>query len=195
MRDLKAAVAPEEADSHAALSEAIALAEVERAVARRASLLMNQSDAALEAGDFTRCEALLAEALALRPDDPDLLFRQGNVQMQLGRAETAERALLATLSEREAQLVWRVGSGEAYQAELLLGIIASTRGAFDEAIARFARARDFNPYQTGPYILLAATYEVMGRMDDSRREVAAGLAVDPRDEKLLEIDRRLRTTP
>jgi spermidine synthase len=195
MRDLMTALAPEQAGLRAVMSEAIARAEVDRAGAARAGLLMIQSDQALEAKDFTRCEALLAEALALRPDDPDLLFRQGNAQMQLGRAEAAEAALLAALREREAQLVWRVGSGEPYQAELMLGIIASTRGAFDQAIARFTRARDLNPYQTVPYLLLGATHEVMGRMDDSRREVAAGLAVDPRDEKLLEIDRRLRGTP
>ena len=88
----------------------------------------------------------------------------------------------------------RIGTGEPYQAELLLGIIASARGEFDEAIARFARARDLNPYQTGAFVLLAATHEVMGRADDARRDVAAGLAVDARNERLLEIDRRLRAT-
>ena len=52
-----------------------------------------------------------------------------------------------------------------------------------------------NPYQSGAYVLLAATHEVLGRMEEARREVAAGLAIDPRDEKLIEIDRRLRSAP
>ena len=194
MQALSEAFASEGVATPTVLGEAITRAKAELGAAPRANRLVAQSDAAFEARDFKRCEALLAQALALRPDDPDLLFRMGKVQAQLGRPEVAERALRAALAEREAQLVWRSGAGEPYQAELLLGIIASTRGAFDEAIARFARARDLNPYQTAAFVLLAATHEVMGRMDDARRDVAAGLAVDAGNERLLEIDRRLKAT-
>ncbi|HKQ56457.1 MAG TPA: tetratricopeptide repeat protein, partial [Candidatus Eisenbacteria bacterium] len=166
-----------------------------RGGAQRARTLMTESDAAFEARDFVRSEALLAEALALEPDDPDLLFRHGNALLQLGRPDLAEQALRASLAQRDSQLVWRIGAGEPYQAQLLLGIIASTRGAFDEAVARFETARAMNPWQTGAMVLLAATYEVLGRADLARSVVAAGLAVDPGDARLRELDQRLKAAP
>lgn len=196
MRELSPALAAAGAvrEAEALQAEVVRIAAGRRA-APRANLLMIQSDAAFEVRDYARCEALLREALALEPDDPDLLFRHGHALVQLGQPEPAERALRAALEQREAQLVWRLGAGEPYQAELLLGIIASARGGFDEAIARFTRARDLNPYLTGAHHLLAATHELMGRRDEAQRAVAAGLAVDPHDERLREIDRRLRAAP
>jgi spermidine synthase len=189
---LDAAGAPGEAE---ALRAAMARVGAGRVAGPRASLLSIQSAAASDAGDYERCEALLTEALALEPDDPDLLFRLGHALVQLGRPEPAEQALRAALEQHQAQLARRPGAGEPYQAEMLLGIIASARGGFDEAITRFARARDLNPHLTGAHQLLAATYEVMGRRDEARRAVAAGLAVDPHDQRLREIDRRLREMP
>jgi spermidine synthase len=193
MRDLEAALVAEGAEAATAgLREAIARAEAARVAAPRVAPLMREADAAFEIRDYARCAKLLAEALALHPDDPDLLFRQGNVQLQLGQAGAAENFLRAALAQREAQLVWRVGAGEPYRAELLLGIIASSRGSFDEALERFARARAINPHQSGSYVLLAATCEVLGRPDDARREVATGLAVHPGEARLLELEGRLR---
>ncbi len=196
MIELEAALAAAGAAGEAAaLRTDIARVEAERSAAPRANLLLARSDAAFDARDFARCEALLVAALELRPDDPDLLFRHGRVLVQLGRPEPAEVALDAALAQREAQLVWRSGVGEPYQAELLLGVIASARGAFDDAIAHFRRARDINPYQSGAHYLLAATHQVMGRPDDARHEVAAGLAVQPADERLRELEQRLRSSP
>jgi spermidine synthase len=189
---LAAAGAPRAAET---LGAEITRLRAGRTNAPEANVLAIQSEAAFEARDFAGSEALLRRALALEPDDPDLLFRYGNALVQLGRPEPAELALRAALEQRQAQLVWRLGAGEPYQAELLLGIIASTRGTFDEAIERFARARDLNPYLTGAHYLLAATYEVTGRRGEARLAVAAGLAVDPRDARLLEIDRRLGAAP
>jgi spermidine synthase len=189
MRDLVSA--PEIEGGVTWLRVAIEKYEAERAAAPRVAQLTREIDAAYEARDFSRAEGLLAEALALHPDDPDLLFRQGNVQMQLGRPDAAEPALVSALDTRRAQLVWRSGAGEPYQAELLLGIIASTRGDFTGALAHFSSAQALNPYQVGAYVLLGATYEVVGRADNARRAVAAGLAIDPRNAKLLEIAQRL----
>jgi spermidine synthase/Flp pilus assembly protein TadD len=189
---LAAAGAAREAE---ALQAEAARVAAGRRAAPRANLLMIQSDTAFAARDYARCEALLGEALVLEPDDPDLLFRHGHALVQLGRPEPAEQALRAALDQREAQLVWRIGAGEPYQAELLLGIIASARGGFDQALGHFGRARDLNPYLTGAHHLLAATYEVMGRRDEAQRAVAAGLAVDPHDQRLREIDQRLRGLP
>jgi len=182
------------AQDAAALRSEIDRAESQRRAAPRASLLLANSDQAFASGDYARCEALLVEALTLEPDHPDLLFRHGRVLLQMGRPEPAEAALHAALAQREAQLVWRSGVGEPYQAEMLLGAIASTRGAFVDAIVHFSRARDINPYQGGAHYLLAATHQVMGRTDEARREVAAGLAVHPEDEKLRELERTLSSS-
>ncbi|MGH7729913.1 MAG: fused MFS/spermidine synthase, partial [Candidatus Eiseniibacteriota bacterium] len=195
MRDLLAALESEGAPAVMRLRIGISRLEAARASAARVARLQRESDAAFEARDFARAEALLGEALALSHDDPDLLFRHGKVLVQLGRADEAEQSLTAAVNARNAQLVWHIDAGEPYQAWLMLGIIASMRGVFDDAIVRFDRARELNPYQTSAYVLLGATYEVMGRLDEARRAVAAGLAIDPADGKLLEIDRRLRATP
>lgn len=196
MIELEAALAAVGATQEsAALKSEIQRAEFGRQAAPRANLLLAKSDEAFASGDYAGCEAILVEALKLEPDHPDLLFRQGRVQLQMGRLEPAEAALHAALAQREAQLVWRSGVGEPYQAELLLGAIASTRAAFVDAIVHFSRARDINPYQSGAHYLLAATYQVMGRTDEARREVAAGLAVHPEDERLRELERTLRSSP
>jgi Flp pilus assembly protein TadD len=196
MRDLQAELASAgAADEAATLGAAIARAGAARASAPRVGALTGEFDAAFEARDFARCETLIEEGLTLQPDDPDLLFRLGNLQVQQGRAEPAERALRAALAESDSQLVWRIGAGEPYQTELLLGIITSGRGEFDQALAHFERARSLNPYQIGAYVLLTATHQVMGRTDLARRELAAGLALDPRDQRLLELEHGLRAGP
>lgn len=196
MRDLEPVLMAEGAVAKAAtLRAAIARAEAARAAAPRVRDLMRQSDAAFAERDFARAEALLAEAGRLEPDHPDLLFRLGNLKAQLGQPEIAERALRDAVDARAEQLVWRSAAGEPYQTALLLGILASQRGAFDEATLHLERARDLNPWQAGARVGLAATFEVMGRLDDARREVAAGLARDPHDRRLREMERRLGPAP
>ena len=193
MRELASALdAAGAAPVAALLRDEITRVQAAHLAAPRAQLLMSQSDAAFEARDFVRCESLIAQARGLEPDDPDILFRHGNVLMQLGRAAEAERALSQALAQRRAQLVWRIGAGEPYQAHLLLGIIASTGGDFERAIASFTSARDLNPYQISAWVLLAATYEVLGRMDEARQAVTAGLAIAPAEPQLRELDARLR---
>lgn len=192
LRDLEPALVSAGAVAEAAVVRAaIARFEAGRAAAPRVRELMRRSDAAFAARDLASAEALLVEAGRLDPDDPDLLFRLGNLQAQLGRPAIAERALRDAVDARAEQLVWRIAAGEPYQTALLLGILASGRGGFDEAILHLERARDMNPYQPGARVALAATFEVVGRLGDARREVAAGLAVDPTDGQLRELDRRL----
>jgi Flp pilus assembly protein TadD len=59
----------------------------------------------------------------------------------------------------------------------------------------FERARSLNPYQTGAYLLLAATSQMMGRADQAQRQLRAGLAVDPRDPRLLDLGKQLEAAP
>jgi spermidine synthase/Flp pilus assembly protein TadD len=179
------------AGASAALRRDVDRLAAERRVRPTASRLMIQAANATETRDVARAETLLREALALAPDDPDLLFRYGQAAAELGDLAGADRALRAALEQRQQQLVWHVGVGEPYQAELLLGILASGRGDFDQAITWFARARDRNPCLGGAHYLLAATYEVMGRRDEARHEAIAGLAIDPEDPKLRELNARL----
>jgi spermidine synthase len=186
---LSAAGAAREAE---ALRAEIARVAAGRRDAPRVGRLMAQSDAAFEGRDDERGAALLREALTLEPDNPDLLFRYGHALAEVGENDGAERALRASLEQRQAQLAWRLGVGEPCQTEIMLGLIARQRGAPDEAIVHFARARDINPYLTTAHQLLVATYEQMGRLDDARRAVAAGLATDPRDAQLREAEQRLR---
>ena len=197
MADLQAALASAGASAGdlAALGSAIARVRAARTAGPRVAALTRDFDAALDAHDFARAAALIAEGLSLQPDDPDLLFRSGNLEAQQGRPENAERALLEALAQRDSQLVWRIGAGEPYQCQLLLGIIASGRGEFDRALDWFERARSLNPYQTGAYVLRAATYQLMGQADQAQREIRAGLAVDPREPRLRELEQRFKASP
>ena len=49
-----------------------------------------------------------------------------------------------------------------------------------------------NPYQAMAHYYRALTFETLGRLEEARKEVAAGLAIDPKDGSLQELDRRLR---
>src|SRR5262249_33674441 len=130
MVDLRAALdsAGVSGEGSAGLGMAFARVAAGREAGPRVAVITREVDAALEAHDFARCETLIAEGLTLIPDDPDLLFRAGNLGVQEGRADAAERALHAALAARDSQLVWHISVGEPYQAHLLLGIIASGRG-------------------------------------------------------------------
>lgn len=179
----------------AALGAAIERLSAERRDEPQVSLLMSRSDAAFDAREYPQCEAMLRQALALDPDNPDLLFRYGHVLVELRQPELAERALHAALAYREEQVIWRVGAGEPCQAEMMLGLLARQRGEVDRAVMYFARARDRNPYLTPTHQLIVETYEKSGRSEEARRAVAEGLAVDPDDRVLRAAERRLRGGP
>ena len=52
-------------------------------------------------------------------------------------------------------------------------------GAYEEALAFFRRARELNPnYATGRFNMAADLVE-LGRLDEARAEVQAGLALNP----------------
>jgi len=164
-----------------------------RAAAERAGSLRDQSDTAFAAGEFEKSESLLHEALALRPDDPDLLYRYGRVAMKLKRAATAEQAFRRSVEQSRRKLLFgaQIG-GPPYQATLSLGILACRLSRFDEGLALFEQARLMNPYQAMAHYYRALTFETLGRLEEARKEVAAGLAIDPKDGSLQELDRRLR---
>lgn len=192
MRELEAAMARAgAAEAARAMSAAIARLTASRRDLPRALRLMAQAETARQAGNVARTESLLREAVTVAPDHPELLFRHGQAAVLAGDVVAAERSLRAALAERERQLVWHLGVGEPYQAELLLGIVTSMRGDLEGGLHFFHHARARNPWLTGAHYLIASTLHVLGRSDEARQALAAGLAVDPDDAKLKELETRL----
>jgi tetratricopeptide (TPR) repeat protein len=61
----------------------------------------------------------------------------------------------------------------------IAGAAKSFLGNFEEAVARFRRAIEINRSYTITYFLLAAALAQLGRLDEARSAVKAGLALNP----------------
>jgi len=104
----------------------------------------------------------LAEARAL----------MGSALAYMGRAQEAEAHVLEALrlSPRDAMIFeWFLVAGSA---KMLLG-------EFAEASAWLRKSIDANRNRPLAFFLLAACLAHLGRLDEARREVKAGLTVDP----------------
>jgi len=112
-------------------------------------------------------------ALALNPNLANAHADIGWAKMTIGRAEETEvhvnEAFRLSPLEGTAFL-WNFVSGSA---KLLLG-------ADEEAVARFRRSIEDNRNFPRSRFLIAAALARLGKLDEARSEVSAGLALDPK---------------
>jgi tetratricopeptide (TPR) repeat protein len=112
------------------------------------------------------------QALALDRNLANAHAYIGHAKYFLGRgAETeahVQEALRLSPRDTEAS-IWMMFAGFA---KLQLG-------ADEEAVARFRRSVDFNRNHPRAHFWLAAALAHLGRLDEARSEVQAGLALDP----------------
>jgi Flp pilus assembly protein TadD len=114
-------------------------------------------------GDFPEAETRLARALELRPGDPTVLLRLGEVRLQLGRLAAARQAFEAALP----------APGAAAAAHFGLGRIALTEGDARAAAGHFEAALAAQPGAAEIRSLLAVAYRKLGRLAEAQAALAA----------------------
>jgi tetratricopeptide (TPR) repeat protein len=90
----------------------------------------------------------------------------------IGRAEETEAHISEALrlSPRDTFAHGRMTTG---------GIAKNSLGSYEQAVAWFRRAIEANPNQPQPHFVLGATLALLGRIDEARSAVRAGLALNP----------------
>ena len=114
----------------------------------------------------------LERSLALDPNLAASHAYIGFAKLNLGRAEETERhvAEALRLSPRDAN---------AYVWLMHVGLAKLHLGKYEQALVWLRRSLDENRNAPWAYFFAAAALALLGRVDEARREVAAGLAVDP----------------
>lgn len=108
-------------------------------------------------GDFEGALARLGRALELRPVDPAVLIRLGEVRLQLGRPDEARQAFEAALPK----------PGAAAAAHFGLGRVALAQGDARAAAGHFEAVLKSQPGASEVRSPLAIAYRKLGRLDDA----------------------------
>jgi TolB-like protein/class 3 adenylate cyclase len=114
----------------------------------------------------------LERALAIDPNLAGARALMGSALACMGRAQEAEAHVQEALrlSPRDAMI---------FEWFLILGTAKMLLGEFAEASAWLRKSIDANRNRPLAFFLLGACLAHLGRLDEARREVRAGLAVDP----------------
>jgi tetratricopeptide (TPR) repeat protein len=112
-----------------------------------------------ERGDVEAAAAFYAAALERMPSDQAARYRLGNVLLQAGRMEQAERAYGELATAAPEQPWGAIG----------LGRVALRRGSNEEAVQRFERALAVDPANDQAAFLLAGAYRAQGNTAQARR--------------------------
>jgi len=175
---------------------------------RNSWALSSRIDLLREARRFAEAEEAAAEALRLRPDDPDIHISAGWLQDDLDRYEKAlacfKQALIADPRQAEA-LEWNIialrsllrfseAERTAVEATELrpwdpdirieLGRVRDARLAFDAALACFAVILDREPDNVDAQIARSATLRSLRRYQQAEREIVRLCRLKPTNRDL-----------
>ncbi|HEY0554301.1 MAG TPA: tetratricopeptide repeat protein [Thermoanaerobaculia bacterium] len=114
-------------------------------------------------GDFSAAEERFVRSLELRPGDPAILIRLGEVRLNLGHLAEARQAFEAALP----------ASGAAAAAHFGLGRVALIGEDARAAAAHFEAALAAQPGAAEVRAPLAVAYRKLKRLDDARAALAA----------------------
>ena len=156
------------------------LAAAAEAALTKALMLAPGSAFAHQVMGFLLCATRRAErgleeierSLALDPNLAASHAYMGFAKIYLGRPEDAERHVVEALriSPRDAN---------AYVWLMHVGMSKLHLGEYEKALVWLRRSLDENRNAPWAYFFAAACLAQLGRLDEARREVAAGLAIDP----------------
>lgn len=119
---------------------------------------------------FVDADSTLAEALQIRPDDPNTLYTAARIKMDLGQMQAAEQAWLSYIKRDP-------GNPAAYYG---YGVVLQTLGRDDEARSQFEKSIQLNPNQAESHYRIGEIARLEGNAVDARKEYGAALARDPR---------------
>jgi TolB-like protein/class 3 adenylate cyclase len=155
------------------------LTEVEERLAKALAAAPNNAYAHLFMGVVLRATYRaqrsveeLERALAIDSNLASARALMGSALACMGRAQEAEAHVLAALrlSPRDAMI---------FEWFLVAGSAKALLGKFAEAMSWLRKSIDANRNRPLAFFLLAACLAHLDRLDDARREVKAGLAIDP----------------
>ncbi len=161
-------------DPHPALADAEARLTKALAAAPNHALAHLVMGVALRATDRTeRSIEEMERALAIDPNMATARALIGSALIWMGKAEEAEPHVLEALrmSPRDPMI---------FEFFLVAGIAKAYLGEFADAAAWLRKSTGANRNRPIAFFLLGASLAHLGRLDEARREVDAGLAVDPK---------------
>ena len=124
------------------------------------------------AGDYKAAEQTYAEALAIDPQNPDVLFSAGTNHLLLGDNQAAADNFATLTALRPAMM----------KAHYYLGVAYDGLGTKEKAQAAFAEAARLGEQISPPPLDLAFAYEELGRTDDAIAIYLQQLAAQERPE-------------
>lgn len=113
----------------------------------------------------------------LDPKNNEVLAKAGMILMDLNRQSYSEQAFQLLIRRNDPDYL--------YMAHVNLGVMLFRRQAYEEALAEFNRARDFNPYLGPAYQFGAMTLDRMGQLDEAVKYLKDGLLYGSDDPILL----------
>lgn len=132
-------------------------------------ILQNQSQSAVDAGDFGKALTLLNEARADAPDDADVHFEFGMIALHLSLLNDARDAFERTLQLRNDDALAHYNLGRA-----LMGL-----SKFDEARLQFSEYIKLRPDDPSGHCALGMTLAALERSDEARVEFERSLQIQP----------------
>jgi len=162
----------------AAYHDALRVATHRRRVS--ASNAINAAVAALAAGDLDKARALLGEALALVPDDPDAVYNLALVDLRAGDQPAA-------LAGFERVLALERGNPDGVTRDLKVqalnnaAVVYFARQEYLDAETALAEAVRLAPTDANAWFNLALTRQRLGRADEAYAALQRARALAPAD--------------
>jgi tetratricopeptide (TPR) repeat protein len=132
-------------------------------------ILRDQSKTAAAAGDSERSLALLREARAYAPDNPDVQYEFGTVALQLSLWRDAIAAFQETLKLRQNDPMALYGLGRAFLGEW----------KFEDARQQFARYVQARPDDASGHCALGMTLASLEDTQEARQQFERSIALSP----------------
>jgi protein O-GlcNAc transferase len=132
-------------------------------------LLQNNARAAVESRDYPRALPFLTEAEKLAPDDPEVQFELGTVEVQLSLWEDAVAAFERVLTLRANDSLALYNLGRAF-----MGL-----SKFEEARQQFARYVEAHPEDDAGHCALGMTLAALERASEARQQFERSIMLAP----------------
>jgi Tfp pilus assembly protein PilF len=126
-------------------------------------------------GEFGHARESFEAALALRPNDPNLLYNIGECRVRAGQLNAAEQSFQECLKY----------APDHPQCRHALASMLYDQGRREEAVRMVGEWMRHNPKLSSPYVEDAYLWHRYGDLPKARDQLQAALALNPRDPNAL----------
>jgi tetratricopeptide (TPR) repeat protein len=132
-------------------------------------LLQENARAAVESRDYPGALPLLTEAEKLAPDNPEIQFELGTVELQMSLREDAVAAFKRVLKLRANDPLALYNLGRAFMGQ----------ARFEEAREQFARYVEVHPNDDAGHCALGMTLAALERVPEARQQFERSIVLAP----------------